>query len=466
MPLIFPVKNQFISILKQNSNIMKKTKLAIIFLLLIVLGGCRKSDFIIDESNIQLSDNGDGTGTVTWTGDKKYVLSGFVYVNDGQTLTIEPGTIIKFKEGQGTQASALIVASGGKIIANGTAEKPIIFTSELDDLNGNLTMADKGLWGGLIILGHAPLNNSSNEAKVEGIPISEPRGIYGGTYTNDNSGSLSYISIRHAGSILGQGNEINGLTLGGVGNGTEINHVEIVGCADDGTEIFGGTVDIKYLATAFCEDDNIDTDLGYQGRMQYVFAIQDTVSGDLLGEHGGGVNPILGLPISNPVIVNATYIGSGVKNANYLMAFRNNSAGAYYNSIFVNESHGITIEYTEGSPDSYSQFQTDDLIIEGNIFYNVATDTSSTIFGISGDYPGQTTLDEWHQYFYSAKNSVYDPGIDIYPTFIEPLPKNNVSQDLVNLTDPFFDKVNYKGAFGGINWLSGWSLLSSSGYIK
>jgi hypothetical protein len=442
-------------------------KILIFFLTILMIAiGCRKSDYIIDESDIVFTDFGQGTGTVTWTSDKNYTLSGFVFVNEGQVLTIEPGTVIRFKSGQGALASALIIARGGKIIANGTAEKPIIFTAESDELNGNLSFSEKGLWGGLIILGNATLNNFTNESQIEGIPISEFRGLFGGTNDDDNSGSLTYISIRHAGSILGQGNEINGLTLGGVGRGTNINHVEIVSCADDGIEIFGGTADIKYLASVFCDDDAIDTDLGYRGRMQYVFSIKDSLNGDLNAEHGGGVNPVLGVPNSKPIILNATYIGCGNLDNNSLISFKNNSAGIYANSIFLNQKHGVSLEFVDGSSSSFSQWQDGDLEIKNNIFYNIGSDTSSTAFLTFGDFPGTIALQFWHNYFYDGPNEFMDPGIIVNPNFIKPQPVNDVSLELFVSPDPFFDRVNYKGAFGGINWLVGWSLIESSGYIQ
>ena len=124
-----------------------------------------------------------------------YILNGFVFVNDGQTLTIEKGTIIKGKAGQGENASALIVAMGGKIMAEGTADLPIIFTAEADDLQGSVPDLDNGLWGGIIILGKANLNTSSVPQQIEGIPTNEPRGAYGGTNDGDDSGILKYVSI-------------------------------------------------------------------------------------------------------------------------------------------------------------------------------------------------------------------------------------------------------------------------------
>ncbi|PID67553.1 MAG: hypothetical protein CR968_06180, partial [Flavobacteriia bacterium] len=158
------------------------------------------------------------TENTTWTNDQIWVIEKHVVVTDGVTLTIEPGTIIKGKEGQGTLASALIIEKGAKIMAEGTADAPIIFTSindniALDQTSGtNLSIADTGLWGGLIILGKATGSFEGNvtEFNIEGIAASDEYGSYGGTDDTDNSGSLKYVSIRHGGTDLGEGDEING----------------------------------------------------------------------------------------------------------------------------------------------------------------------------------------------------------------------------------------------------------------
>ena len=171
---------------------------------------------------VTITDNGSGTGTTTWTSDKVYVLDGLVFVNSGQELTIQPGTVIKGKPGTGANASALIVAKGGKINAVGTPTQPIIFTFEADPLNGSVPLSTSGQWGGLIVLGNASLNSTPGTSAIEGIPTTETRGIYGGTNDADNSGTLKYISIRHGGTDIGAGNEINGLTFGGVGSGTTV----------------------------------------------------------------------------------------------------------------------------------------------------------------------------------------------------------------------------------------------------
>jgi hypothetical protein len=217
----------------------------------------------------------------TLTADRIYLLQGKTYVASGVTFTISPGVIIKGTEGTGSLASALIIARGAKIEACGTAENPIIFTSELDDIElgqtsgTNLTKTDRELWGGLIVLGNAPISakDGDTESQIEGIPGDVEYGKFGGNDAGDNSGSLCYISIRHGGALIGDDNEINGLTLGGVGNGTSINNIEVVANLDDGIEFFGGTVNVLNALVAYQGDDAIDIDMNYSGTIDNVYII-------------------------------------------------------------------------------------------------------------------------------------------------------------------------------------------------
>lgn len=219
----------------------------------------------------------------TWTADVIYELAGKVVVESGATLTIQPGTIIKGREGSGTLASALVIARGGKINANGTSAAPIIFTSVLDNIKvgeivgTNLTELDFGLWGGVIVLGNAPISaaNGDNVAQVEGIPTSDTFGAFGGADANDNSGVLNFISIRHGGALIGEGNEINGLTLGGVGSGTTVTNIEVIANLDDGIEFFGGTVNVSNVLIGFQGDDGLDIDMNYSGTITNFLVINN-----------------------------------------------------------------------------------------------------------------------------------------------------------------------------------------------
>ena len=246
-------------------------------------------------------DDATKTGTLaadeTWDASRIYYLQGRVVVPSGVTLTINAGAIIKGRQGTETNASALVVAKGGRIVANGTAASPIIFTSELDDIElgqkvgSNLTKTDNEKWGGLIILGNAPISaeNGDVSANIEGIPANLGYGVYGGSNASDDSGILNYVSIRHGGTLIGEGNEINGLTLGGVGSGTVITNLEIYATLDDGIEFFGGTVNVSNALIFFQGDDGLDVDQNYAGTVDGFAVI-----------HGDGIGTDEGLEIDGP----------------------------------------------------------------------------------------------------------------------------------------------------------------------
>jgi hypothetical protein len=285
---------------------MKKMKIlfSMTVLLTIMLTACNDedTDTVVDEvksskivSNI--------TQDTKWTSNNVYVLGGRITVVSGATLTIEAGTIIKGEAGTGANATALLIARGGKLMAEGTASAPIIFTSVADEImpadikagnfsSPNLDPDVNGLWGGLIVLGKAPISASNasgdiSEVQIEGIPTSDPNGLYGGNQSGDNSGTLKYISIRHGGTNIGAGNEINGLTLGGVGSGTIIENIEVVANQDDGIEWFGGSVNVKNALVWNVGDDAIDTDQSWSGTLDnFVVIAPDDHNFELDGPEG------------------------------------------------------------------------------------------------------------------------------------------------------------------------------------
>lgn len=225
------------------------------------------------------------TADETWTNDRFHILDGKVYVQDGVTLTVEAGTIIKGAVSSGANASALIVARGGKALMQGTADMPIIMTAASDNIalgtnaGTNLDIDDRALWGGLLVLGKAKgsFSGDASEIQIEGIPASEP-GSYGGDDDTDNSGIYEYISIRHGGAVIGSDNEINGFTLGSVGNGTVMNHIEVVANLDDGIEWFAGSVNASNLFVWGCGDDQLDLDEAYSGTITNAVTVQTNVS--------------------------------------------------------------------------------------------------------------------------------------------------------------------------------------------
>ena len=322
------------------------------FVLLSFLQSCKQKDVCMDVvcPNGQVCVDGTCQGittnvivttnittNTTWTSDNVYELAGRITVTSGVYLTIEPGTIIKGQAGTGANATALLVARGGKIIAEGTSQLPIIFTSVADEISpeqvkqGNFTSPNldptsQGLWGGVIILGYAPISASANEIQIEGIPTTDENGLYGGTNPTDNSGVLKYVSIRHGGANIGNGNEINGLTLGGVGNGTIIENIEIVGNQDDGVEFFGGTVNVNNLIVWFSGDDAIDTDQSWGGTLNNFIVICGNAT-----DHALEIDGPEGTYLASHTIRNGTIKGSPEAE---LGDFRSCPRGAFENIFF------------------------------------------------------------------------------------------------------------------------------------
>ena len=428
--------------------------------------------------------NANVTANTTWTKDNVYHLDGRVFVTNGVTLTIEPGTVIKGKPRAAQDASALVIARGGKINAAGTMNEPIIFTAEADDLKGGLTQADRGLWGGVVILGRATNNRASGEGNIEGIPTTEPLGTYGGTDDNDNSGVMRYVSIRHAGSLLGPDNELNGLTLGSVGAGTTLEYIEVFANADDGFEFFGGTVNAKYLVSAFNDDDCFDWDEGYRGKLQFLFAIQDPSVGNHAFESDGGTTPEDGTPYAKPTIYNYTAIGSGVgsNNSNSIgPIFRDNTGGMVYNSIFTDfKGYAWRIE-TESAQaqDSAKRLAAGDIVIANNLFGSfgagtTADDLFKAVNATSGGAAPASNYTAAHITAAAQNNRLNtDPKlmmIDRTKTAkLDPRPQAG-SPALTGAATPpndgFFSSVPFLGAFSSVNnWAYGWTKLGRDGYF-
>jgi hypothetical protein len=280
----------------------------------------------------------------TWYSDTIYQLGGRIAVENGATLTIEAGTVIKGEAGKGANATALLIARGGKLIAEGTVSKPIIFTSIADEItpelieqgvfsSPNLDPTVNGLWGGVIVLGEAKISASNttgdvSSVQIEGIPTSDPNGLYGGTNDLDNSGIIRYVSIRHGGANIGSGNEINGLTLGGVGSGTIVENVEVVGNQDDAIECFGGKVNLTNVVSWNAGDDGFDTDQSWGGTLDNFVIITP-------GNHMFELDGPEGTYEAGHVIKNGdVYVGSGSD----LINVDNNSIVDLQSIFFTNVS--------------------------------------------------------------------------------------------------------------------------------
>ncbi|SMP27692.1 hypothetical protein SAMN06265367_105121 [Algoriphagus winogradskyi] len=284
------------------------------------------------------------TSNTTWETGKTYVLGGRITVTSGNTLTIQPGVIVKGEVGSGSNATALIIARGGKIDAQGTATSPIIFTTVADEIipgqiaSPNLDPDLSGLWGGLIVLGNAKasLAGDVTEVQIEGIPPSDTNGLYGGSNDEDNSGTIKYISIRHGGANIGEGNEINGLTLGGVGSGTIIENVEVIANQDDGIEWFGGTVSVKNAIIWNAGDDALDTDQAWAGTLDNFIVVAGGETDHCLEIDGpeGSYN-------AGHTLKNGTVKGNAVAE---LGDFRDGARGTFENIYFFNFADPATTD--------------------------------------------------------------------------------------------------------------------------
>ncbi|MEM6526264.1 MAG: hypothetical protein AAF693_20890 [Bacteroidota bacterium] len=301
------------------------------------LSSCGDDDEPIDLGDGDTNDNfqvtSNITGDVTWTKDIVYELSTRVIVEPGASLTIEAGTLIKGQVGDGANATGLIVARGAQIFANGTAAEPIIFTSAADEIepgeidSPNLTETNSGLWGGVIILGAAPISDPGNDGtdQIEGIPGDVTLAEYGGTNAEDNSGIIRYVSIRHGGTRLGDGDEINGLTLGGVGSGTVIENIEVVANLDDGIEWFGGSVDVTNALVWAADDDAIDIDQAYSGTITNAIVVAFSGTDHCLEIDGPEGNALGSFTLSN---VSAKGVDDEI--ADFRDGARGTVSGAYF----------------------------------------------------------------------------------------------------------------------------------------
>lgn len=316
------------------------------------------------------------SSNTTWSAAKFYLLKGNIYVASGAELTIEPGTIVM---GDKVTKGALIVSRGAKIHAKGTAEKPIVFTS-----NAPKGFRNYGDWGGVVLLGKAQNNQSVNQA-IEGISApTGDNGKYGtGTalgdtqFNSESSGEFYYIRIEFAGIALSTDNELNGLTFGSVGSGTQVHHIQVSYSGDDSYEWFGGNVHTDHLIAYRGWDDDFDTDFGHNGVHQFLVSYRDPNIADKSGSNGlesdndasgtaDGGSGNAGNPLTAAVFANATFFGpymyasltgGGALNASSISAnykrgahIRRNSALQIFNSVFAGSNmDGIFFDNTNAA---------------------------------------------------------------------------------------------------------------------
>jgi hypothetical protein len=362
-------------------------------------GGSDDRCLAADKPIVELS--GDIDGDATLTCDKTYVLKFTTFVRAGATLTIQPATTIF---GDGDTKGTLVVQPGGKLIADGTRERPIVFTSQKPE-----DQRAPGDWGGVILLGNAPTNlhdasGKSIKGRVEGITAG---GEYGGDDGNDDSGVLHYVRIEYSGVAIGPNNEINGVTFAGVGRGTKVDHVEVRRTADDCFEFFGGTVDAKHLVCQSNGDDGFDWDFGYTGRLQFLFLQQDPdVADDTNGFEGDNdPNGTPNAPRSAPTIFNATLCGKNkeVAKEQYGMLLRRGTHGTIANVILTGFEAAVDVREASTKVDLTST------IAWGNLVQPIAYAEDGTVAHNKDD---DGKLDEVKWFLDPQKhNRVADPGL-------------------------------------------------------
>lgn len=423
---------------------------------------------------------GDIAANRTLTADKKYILNGFVYVKSGATLTIEPGTIVL---GDRVTRGSLIVSRGGKLMAEGTAAKPIVFTSSMP-----AGARREGDWGGVILLGKAKIN--TGEAKIEG-NLTVPAGAdekayfwYGGNDDADNSGSLKYVRIEFAGITYSPDNEINGLTLGGVGNGTKISYVQIYRSGDDAFEWFGGSVNCDHLVATASLDDDFDTDNGFSGKVQFGVAQRYKSIADQSGSNGfesdNDANGSAGVPQTSAIFSNMTIVGpyqsgnSGSIDPSFQNAaqIRRNSAISIHNSILMGFPVGLYIDDTKVSVAA----ATSQNAIDGRLKFQY-----NIIAGCGKNYRGEwidANSAAWTTWLAASNTitlgTVAEIGLKDPFKFSGAISTTTGTPSfLLNATSPAlagasfegltgFTAVTYRGAFDGTtDWTTGWTTASA-----
>jgi uncharacterized membrane protein len=363
-------------------------------------------------------------------------------------LTVESGVTVFGDSGD----DYLVVNRGSQIFANGTAANPVVFTSE-DDLTNSQIDADNaiGEWGGVVILGQAPINDcniavaaqsAGCENRIEGV---EPVALFGGATADDNSGTLRYIQVKHAGNPLASGDELNGISFGGVGDATTVEYVQVHNNSDDGVEFFGGTVNVRYLVLTGNDDDSVDTDTGYQGNIQYAIIVQRPTSGDNLFEASSTTGP--GVPLaerSNYKIANFTAIGFERGNG---LRLNEGTVGQYMNGVVVDEAE--CFRWQDAGND--------------NATFEAAEDPSfnSVLF----DCPGLTAANSDANGItvaplaLAADANNVEATNSLTSTFINGATETALTAFDAATADPFFETTDYIGAVEDANdtWWQGWS---------
>lgn len=426
--------------------------------------------------------SGDITGNTTFYNDTIYYINGYVYVKNNATLTIQPGTIIKGNANKAT----LIVTRNGKIEANGTKNQPIVFTSSKP-----AGQRSKGDWGGLVILGKATINRPTDCSTCPGAAIAAAEAgiqnavegdvdntagdaLYGGTDDNHNAGTLRYVRIEYAGTVITPGNEINGLTMGAIGKQTKIEYVQVSFADDDAFEWFGGNADAKYLVSYRNVDDDLDVDFGFSGKVQYAIVMRDsllydigagpTTNGFESDNDGSGSEA---KPFTDPTFSNITVLGPLANGTalTYSNSFQNgarirrNSSTSIFNSIFMGWNDALFIDGAR----SVNKHQNDTLMYKNNLLAgNIRAINASTSGGSNPALTRSKVFANANDSLASAAGVLADPFNYVNPNFAPAAGSpalTGASFTGARISDPFFTPTSYRGALGAdadSNWTNCW----------
>ncbi len=449
---------------------------------------CNRILFTNGKEDANGKEIGNGDQEFVFTGKETlkkgtYLLKGWIYVGNGAELTIEPGTIIN---GDKDTKAAIIVERGGKIFAKGTANAPIVFTSAQE--KGQRKPGD---WGGIVLCGKAW--NNQKEMQIEG----GPRSKHGGSDDQDNSGVLSYVRIEFAGYPFQKDKEINGLTLGSVGSGTTLDHIQVSYTNDDSFEWFGGAVNAKYLVAYKGWDDDFDTDNGYSGRVQFGLVVRDPRIADGSQSNGfesdnsadgSGIVPYTSATFSNITFIgpkadatfqNTTdYInggelfpnnGSALGKYQAAMHLRRNTRLNCFNSLAIGYPIGLILDNEKGNTQGNAQ--------SGNMTLSNIWMANMDVVGTDGnkvyddvlitEYGKPNVFDNsqrsFSSTFFLAQNG--NRYIEDFSTLLlngyipsQGSPLLTAASFQNSLLTDWFTQVPFIGAFGADqNWLEGWT---------
>ena len=410
--------------------------------------------------NCQLSGVITGNLVLPYTANLVYSLSGGVRIGrdvggDGQKaggaqgiLTIEPGVVVFGSSG----ADFLLIERGSQIFAEGTASRPIVFTSR-SNMEGTAGESTIGQWGGLVLLGRAPIHTCIGagiaggtvncESKVEGA-----EGFYGGATPADNSGRLAYIQVRYPGFEVTPNNELNGITMAGVGSGTFVEHVQVHNSSDDGIEWFGGRVNQRYVVITGADDDSLDTDFGYRGNIQFGLVVQRSTGGDRMIEaETTGFD--LKSPRSRPTFANITFIGRRTPNG---LLFRGGTDFNVWNSV-IQKDAGACVQMADAF--TITTDATNDKVGPPNL-RSVFMSCAGGAANGSGGITTQQVTDILSE---AGRNNVLTGTSTLTGTWFPGANELAVPVYNANAQNSFFTATTYVGAFKDANdsWYNGWA---------